>query len=129
MVLFSKRQQMIGLLGWFCFCFIVAGLGAMASVQAKLFYAQLEQPSWAPPAWLFGPVWTVLYALMAISVWLIWRHGGFRLQRVAISIFIIQLGLNGLWSWLFFAWHFGFLAFFDHDFAANSFALATSQGE
>ncbi|AAY49443.1 tryptophan-rich sensory protein [Xanthomonas campestris pv. campestris str. 8004] len=85
------------------------GLGAAASIQAASFYAGLQRPGWAPPGWLFGPVWTVLYGMMAVSVWLIWRRGA----RGALSVFVLQLGLNGLWSWLFFAWHMGAWAFAD----------------
>ncbi|ENZ94025.1 tryptophan-rich sensory protein [Xanthomonas fragariae LMG 25863] len=48
----------------------------MASIQAASFYAELARPAWAPPGWLFGPVWTVLYGMMAVSVWLVWRRGG-----------------------------------------------------
>lgn len=110
MAVFSKRQQALGLFFWLCICFLVALLGATASIQAKSFYAQLTQPEWAPPAWLFGPVWTFLYVLIAFSAWLVWCHGG-RSARVALSLFLIQLALNGLWSWLFFAWHLGAYAF------------------
>ena len=82
-------------------------------MQAKSFYGQLTQPAWAPPGWLFGPVWTLLFALMAIAAWLVWRSGGFRANRAALSLFLLQLSLNALWSWLFFAWHRGALAFAD----------------
>lgn len=50
---------------------------------------------------------------MAISAWLVWRNGGMAAQRQALSLFILQLGVNALWSWLFFAWHLGLLAFID----------------
>ena len=89
------------------------GLGAAASIQAASFYAGLQRPGWAPPGWLFGPVWTVLYGMMAVSVWLIWRRGGWGGARGALTVFVLQLGLNGLWSWLFFAWHMGAWAFAD----------------
>lgn len=62
---------------------------------------------------MFGPVWTVLYALMGISAWLIWRVEGFGPARITLGLFIIQLAVNALWSWLFFAWHLGGLAFAD----------------
>ena len=93
--------------------FACAALGAKASVQAASFYAQLDQPQWAPPAWLFGPAWTTLYLLMAIAAWLVWRDHGWRRARVALSLFIVQLAANALWSWLFFVWHLGALAFLD----------------
>lgn len=81
--------------------------------QAKSFYAQLTQPSWAPPGWVFGPVWTTLFAMMAIAAWLVWRSGGFISNRVALSFFLVQLVFNALWSWLFFAWHQGGFALAD----------------
>jgi benzodiazapine receptor len=109
----SKQRQILGLIGWLVVTFAASALGAIASIQAKSFYSQLVQPAWAPPPWLFGPVWTVLYALMAISAWLVWCSGGFRTNRTALSFFIMQLFLNSLWSWLFFAWHRGALAFAD----------------
>lgn len=83
-------------------------MGAVASVDAGSFYAQLTKPSWAPPAGVFGPVWTALYALMGVAAWLVWRSPGPR--RVALGLFGAQLAANALWSWLFFAWHQGALA-------------------
>lgn len=107
----SKLRQALGLLGWALLTFTAAGLGAIASVDAGAFYAELARPSWAPPAWLFGPVWSALYALMAVSAWLVWRDRGFASARTALVLFIMQLAANALWSWLFFAWHRGDLAF------------------
>ena len=109
----TKQKQIFGLVGWLLVSFIVSAVGAMASIQAKSFYSQLTQPEWAPPAWIFGPVWSVLYAIMGIAAWLIWRSGGFSHNRQALSLFIIQLVFNALWSWLFFAWHLGGMAFAD----------------
>jgi benzodiazapine receptor len=109
----SKQKQILGLIGWLVMSFAASAVGAVASIQAKSFYSQLAQPTWAPPASLFGPVWTVLYALMAIAAWLVWRSGGFHANRIALSFFLGQLALNALWSWLFFAWHLGALAFAD----------------
>ena len=108
-----KTTQFIGLLAWFAISFAAAGLGAAASVHAGPFYAQLARPAWAPPASLFGPVWTVLYALMAIAAWSVWRVAGFGAARAALGLFLVQLAANALWSWLFFGWHRGALAFAD----------------
>jgi tryptophan-rich sensory protein len=108
-----KRQQIIGFLGWLAASFLAAFVGGAASVQAGPFYASLVQPAWAPPASVFGPVWTVLYALMAVAAWLVWRKGGFRAARGALTLFLVQLAVNALWSWLFFGWHRGALAFAD----------------
>ena len=107
----SASRQIFGLLGWLVLSFAAAALGAVASVQAAAFYDQLVRPSWAPPPWLFGPVWTLLYVLMGVAAWLVWRAHGFKGARSALTLFIVQLGANALWSWLFFAWHQGALAF------------------
>ena len=109
----TKRTQIIGLLGWLVTSFIAAGIGAAASVHADQFYTELLRPDWAPSPGLFGPVWTVLYAMLGLAAWLIWRIGGFRTARTALSLFAVQLALNALWSWLFFGWHRGGLAFAD----------------
>ena len=109
----AKSKQIIGLIGWLVVCFIASGIGALASIRAQSFYTQLTQPNWAPPPWVFGPVWTILYAMMAVAAWLVWRAGGFRANRAALSLFLVQLAVNAIWSWLFFAWHLGALALAD----------------
>lgn len=109
----SKTTQIIGLAGWLVICFAAAAIGAAASIQAGTFYAQIIRPDWAPPGAVFGPVWTVLYVLMGISAWLVWRKGGYRTASVALKLFFIQLAINALWSWLFFAWRLGAMAFVD----------------
>lgn len=103
----SIWRQSIGLVAWLLLAFTAFAIGAVASVQARSFYAQLAQPAWAPPGWIFGPVWTVLYALMGVAAWFVWRSGGFRANRAALGSFLGQLALNALWSWLFFTWHLG----------------------
>lgn len=65
-------------------------------------YADLVKPSWTPPDWVFGPVWSVLYLSMAVAAWLVWRHDDVAVQ---MTLFGIQLLLNALWSWLFFGLH------------------------
>lgn len=107
----TTKQQSLGLLGWLIGSFATAGIGAAASMDAGPFYLQLIRPEWAPPASVFGPVWTVLYTLMAIAAWLVWRMGGFRAAPTALTLFLVQLAANALWSWLFFAWHRGAVAF------------------
>ena len=104
-------MQIAGLVGWFLVTFAAALIGGIASANAPQFYGALEVPSWAPPASAFGPVWTVLYALMAIAAWLVWRAYGWRGARTALTLFLLQLGANALWSWLFFAWRLGGVAF------------------
>jgi len=109
----TRQKQLLGLVAWLIVSFIAAGLGGAASIQADAFYAQLVRPEWAPSSWVFGPVWTALYALMGIAAWLVWRVGGFRAARTALTLFFVQLALNALWSWLFFGWHLGALALAD----------------
>ena len=109
----SIQKQVVGLAGWVIVSFVAAAIGAAASIHAGPFYTQLVRPDWAPPASLFGPVWTILYVLMGIAAWLVWRVDGFRAARTALALFLAQLVLNALWSWLFFGWHLGALAFAD----------------
>lgn len=80
----------------------VVGGSATRSTAAS-FYAQLDKAAWAPPAAVFGPVWTVLYVLIAIAAVMIWRAPDSPQRRVAIGIFVAQLVANAAWSWLFFA--------------------------
>jgi tryptophan-rich sensory protein len=96
------------LLAWLVAAFVAGAVGAIAAADAASFYAQLSKPSWAPPAWVFGPVWSALYVLMGIAAWLVRRSPGSR--GVALGLFAAQLAANALWSWLFFAWHRGALA-------------------
>jgi len=109
----SKQKQVFGLIGWLLVSFAASAIGAVASLQAQSFYGELTQPAWAPPGSVFGPVWTALYAMMAIAAWLVWREGGFRRNRAALTLFLLQLAVNALWSWLFFAWHLGAYALID----------------
>lgn len=103
----SRRHSLLGLLAWLALLTGAAALGSIASLDAPQFYRALARPDWAPPGWLFGPVWTVLYTMMAVSAWLVWRETGSPHTRTALAIFMVQLVLNVLWSWLFFAWQQG----------------------
>ena len=103
----SAVRQGIGLVGWLLASFVTAGIGGFASINAAGFYGQLVQPFWAPPAWLFGPVWSVLFVLMGVSAWLVWREHGFRGAGAALKLYAAQLVANALWTWLFFAWRLG----------------------
>lgn len=106
----SLKTQALGLVGWLAATFAAGGIGAIASARATAFYGQLSQPSWAPPAWLFGPVWSALYLFMAVAAWLVWRERGFRAARTALWLFGVQLVANALWTWLFFVLHRGALS-------------------
>jgi len=101
----------MGLAGWLLVCFAAAGVGAFASRDAGTFYGQLLRPAWAPPAWLFAPVWSVLYALMGTSAWLVWRGPRTAKVQASLRLFIVQLIANALWTWIFFEWQAGALAF------------------
>ena len=106
----SAAKQALGLAGWLLASFVVGGIGSAASISAAGFYGQLTQPAWAPPAWLFGPVWSLLFVLMGVSAWLVWRQHGVAGAGAALSLYAAQLVANALWSWLFFAWRQGALA-------------------
>lgn len=109
----STRTQLIGLAVWLAITFVASALGAIASMDAPAFYGQLVKPDWAPPAMVFGPVWTVLYLLMGIAAWLVWRERPSERVDGALGLYIVQLVANAMWSWLFFRWHQGAWAFAD----------------
>jgi benzodiazapine receptor len=106
-----RKRQLAGLAAWILVSFVAASVGAVASISARAFYGHLARPDWAPPGWLFGPVWSALYLLMGIAAWLVWRSHGFKAGRTALVLFLSQLAANALWTWLFFAWHQGAAAF------------------
>lgn len=91
---------------------IVSGLISQSDLNS--WYRTLEKPSWNPPSWLFGPVWTTLYILMAVALWLVWKHDTREsLKQRAMWVFALQLFLNFCWSILFFNLHSPELAFVD----------------
>jgi tryptophan-rich sensory protein len=93
----------LALVGFLVLCFAVAGLGGLATGRsAGTWYPTLTKPTWTPPAWVFGPVWTALYLMMAVAAWLVWRKAGVAGARTALGLFGVQLALNAAWSWLFF---------------------------
>ena len=64
-------RNTVGLVVWLALAFATAGVGSSATIAAQAFYQQLAQPVWAPPGWLFGPVWTLLFILMAVAAWMV----------------------------------------------------------
>lgn len=82
-----------------------------ASFPPGQWYENLRKPLWTPPDWVFPPVWTALYILMAISAWLVWGQSGFRAASVPLCLFVLQLILNAAWSLIFFGLHQPGLAF------------------
>lgn len=106
-----RLKSALALLVALIVCFGAAGFGAQ--FMPGDWYAALRKPSWNPPGWVFGPVWTVLYFSMALSAWLIWRRGGFFRNALPLGLFLFQLVANALWSWFFFGRHRPDLAFAD----------------
>jgi len=96
----SRLQSAFALAGWLALCFGAASLGAAFLPGER--YAALQKPSWNPPGWIFAPVWTALYTMMAVAAWRVWRGGGFARRWLELRLFLLQLFFNVLWSWLFF---------------------------
>ncbi len=96
-------QSILGAVGWFALTFSAAFVASR--FPADEWFEALAKPAWNPPNWLFGPVWALLYTLMAVSVWLVWRDQGFRRAALPLGLFILQLILNAAWSWIFFGRH------------------------
>ena len=107
----SRTTRLLGLLGWLGVSYAAAALGGVASANAGDFYESLARPAWAPPSYLFGPVWTALYFLIGLAAWLVWKKAGFHGARRPLTLFLLQLLANALWAWVFFAWRQGALAF------------------
>jgi len=84
-------------------CLGVSAVGAwFTSMSVATWYPTLRKPEWNPPAWVFGPVWTGIYLMMATAAWLVWRRGRVRGAKGALFLFGLQLALNAAWSPLFF---------------------------
>ncbi|WP_169978893.1 TspO/MBR family protein [Tautonia rosea] len=99
----SRLRTVLTLIGFLLVCFAAAGLGGLFTSQGiGPWYDSLNKPRWTPPNTLFGPVWTALYAGMAVAAWLVWRRVGWSGGRVALGLFTVQLALNIAWSGLFF---------------------------
>ena len=99
-------RQVLGLVIAFVVCFAAALLGILATMpQIPTWYQGISKPPWTPPDWIFGPVWSLLYAMMAVAAWLIWRKVGCSAGKKPLLWFALQLALNSLWSILFFGLH------------------------
>jgi tryptophan-rich sensory protein len=92
--------QIASLVAWLLVSFAPGWIGS--HFMPGEWYRALQKPSFNPPGYLFAPVWTLLYILMGIAAWLVWKRAGFAGARIALILFVAQLILNGLWSWLFF---------------------------
>lgn len=99
-------MRWISLMFWLVVCFAVAGTSALwTGGEVRGWYRTLARPSIAPPNWIFGPVWTLLYALMALAAWKASLAVPSPWKSTAIALFAIQLSLNFAWPLLFFRWH------------------------
>lgn len=111
----GKRSNMVRLIASIIIPQAVGGIGAlMTEPSVRSWYAGLNKPSFNPPDWIFGPVWTALYLMMGIALYLVWRKGLSRKEpRTAVAAFGVQLFLNLAWSFLFFYLHLPFAAFIE----------------
>jgi len=91
---------------WLLLCYAVAAVGGWwTTAELRDWYLGLRRPRFAPPNWVFGPVWTMLYTLMGLAAWLIWLSPPSPVRTKALLLFVLQLALNLLWTWLFFHEH------------------------
>jgi tryptophan-rich sensory protein len=99
-------MRWISLICWVGICFAVAGVGGRWTMsEVPGWYRTLARPAIAPPDWIFGPVWTLLYALMAIAAWRVWESPASQMRTWGLVLFLVQLLLNFAWSWIFFHHH------------------------
>ncbi len=97
----KRPHPTIALLQWLTAAYAAGFVGSQAVIRdGGSLYATLRRPAWAPPAWLFAPVWTVLYALIGLAAWLVWRTEG--RGKKGLWLWWLGLALNALWPWLFF---------------------------
>ena len=102
----GAEMRWIWLLSWFGLCFAVAGVsGSWTASEIPGWYRTLVRPAFAPPNWIFGPVWTLLYALMAVAAWQLWLLPASGLRTWGLVLFLAQLALNFAWSFIFFRCH------------------------
>lgn len=96
-------------------CFLAAGIGSVFTTSAiDTWYSTLQKPVFSPPNWIFGPVWTLLYLMMGISLYIFWNAKTHTKERhQGLSLFFVQLALNVIWSILFFGLHLPFVALID----------------
>lgn len=99
----SKLKQGLVLVAFVAIAYAVAALGSIATIsQVDGWYADADKVPWNPPSAIFGPVWTVLYALMAVAAWLVWREKERTDVRRPLTLYVIQLVLNAVWTPVFF---------------------------
>ena len=98
-----KLRSALALLAFLAISFAVAGLGTAATLDnVDGWYADAEKVAWNPPNWIFGPVWTLLYTMMSVAAWTIWRQRDRVNVRPALAAYVVQLVLNTVWTPVFF---------------------------
>jgi len=99
----SKLSSALVLVAFIAISFAVAALGSIATAgNVEGWYADAAKASWNPPSWVFGPAWTLLYTLMSVAAWLVWRQRDRVSVRRPLTLYVIQLVLNALWTPVFF---------------------------
>jgi len=97
------KLDLFGLFVFVTLCLLVSAAGgAVTALSVDTWYQALAKPSFNPPDWVFAPVWTILYCLMGVSGWRVWRHRASQATRGALALFALQLFFNFAWSVLFF---------------------------
>lgn len=100
----KQKQLWISLVIFILLCFLVEVVGSFWTKETvSTWYPKLTKPSWTPPNWVFGPVWSCLYIMIAISGWLIYRAKDSHNRISALVLYSAQLALNFIWSFLFFS--------------------------
>ncbi|NMB92300.1 MAG: tryptophan-rich sensory protein [Parcubacteria group bacterium] len=108
------KQKIIPLLGFLLITFVAAFIGSsFTTPNIASWYRTLTKPSFAPPNWLFAPVWTILFVLMAVAAFLVYQKREHSEVKGALIFYFVQLILNSLWSIIFFGLHNPQLAFFE----------------
>lgn len=101
----TRTERLAGLIGCLVLCYAASGLGSIATARSvATWYQTLAKPGFTPPDWVFAPVWSTLYTMMAVALWLVWRKRGVAKALLPVAAFLAQLILNVAWSWLFFGY-------------------------
>ena len=98
----SKTRETLALSGWLFVCFAAPAISGFVGAMPGEWYAALKKPSWNPPGWIFGPVWTALYLMMATAAWMVWKRIG---RGPVLTLYFVQLALNAAWTPMFFGAH------------------------
>ncbi len=96
-------RSLVALAAFLALAYAAAGIGTLVQGgDVGATYLELDRPPWAPPSWLFGPVWSLLYALIGVAGWWVWRHGPSARMRLALGLWAVQLLVNAAWPGVFF---------------------------